>query len=72
LGLLNILPLPGFDGIKVLYLALPDSWCWRLHRAERWSLAYLALLSALGGLDWMGPALRAGLDLFSRAFGFPV
>jgi Zn-dependent protease len=45
LAALNLLPLPGFDGIKVLYAVLPDAWCWQLHRQERLYPVLLILLA---------------------------
>lgn len=43
LACLNLLPLPGFDGLKSLYMFLPDAWCWRLQRADRLFLLVLVL-----------------------------
>lgn len=72
LGLINLLPLPGFDGIKALYYFLPDEWCWRLNRADRSSVLVLALLSLLGGFAWLGIVVDALVRLSSRVLGFPV
>ncbi len=52
---LNILPLPGFDGLKALYVFLPDAWCWRLNRAEP---LYLVILLAAAWLGVFGYILR--------------
>lgn len=60
LAWLNLLPLPGLDGLKALYRFLPDAWCWVLHRAERWFILILVLAAWTGAL---GPLLRPGLDL---------
>jgi Zn-dependent protease len=43
LACLNLLPLPGFDGMKVLYLFLPDRWCWRLQQAEPYFMVILVV-----------------------------
>jgi Zn-dependent protease len=43
LACLNLLPLPGFDGMKALYVVLPDRWCWRLQQAEPYFLVILVL-----------------------------
>lgn len=49
LAWLNLMPLPGFDGLKALYAFLPGEWCWRLHRAERFHLYLLVLIVSV----WM-------------------
>jgi Zn-dependent protease len=72
LGLLNLMPVPGFDGIKALYVLLPDSWCWRLNRADRSSILILALLSVFGAFSWLVPAVRALSMLSGQWLGFPV
>ena len=51
LACFNLLPLPGFDGLKALYAFLPDEWCWRLQRGERYFLMVLLLAAWLGPLD---------------------
>ena len=71
LGAISLLPLPGFDGMKALYFALPDEWCWRLNRAERWGLLYLAALSAFGGLAWLATFSDFSVHLIGRIAGFP-
>ena len=43
LACLNLLPLPGFDGMKALYVFLPDRWCWRLQQAEPYFMVVLVL-----------------------------
>lgn len=53
LGCINLLPMPGFDGIKALYVFLPDSWCWRLNRAEPFFFMVLLLGLYLHLLDWV-------------------
>lgn len=61
LGGLNLLPLPGFDGLKALYALLPDAWCWQLHKAERWFVLVLVLAAWTRALDVaLYPALRLG------------
>jgi Zn-dependent protease len=72
LGVLNLCPLPGFDGMKALYVLLPDSWCWRLNRAERWGMIFLLLASALGALGWIMVLVGASLSLLGRVVGFPL
>lgn len=47
LACLNLLPLPGFDGLKALYVFLPERWCWRLHQADRYFLLVLVLVLAV-------------------------
>lgn len=63
LAWLNILPLPGFDGLKALYAFLPDEWCWRLQRGERYFLMILLLAAWFGALD---AALIPGFWLSDR------
>ena len=65
LAFFNLLPLPGFDGLKALYVFLPDEWCWRLQRGERYFLVIMLLAA------WFGPlnmALYPGFWL-SRLLG---
>ena len=52
--------LPGFDGLKALYVFLPDEWCWTLQRSERYFLIVLAMAAFFRVLDW---ALYPGLQL---------
>ena len=35
LACVNLLPLPGFAGLKALYVFLPEEWCWRLQSGDR-------------------------------------
>jgi len=72
LACVNLLPLPGFDGLKALYAFLPDEWCWRLQRGERFFLTVMLLAAWFGALDlalypgfWLGHALcgLAGVPL---------
>jgi Zn-dependent protease len=51
LACLNLLPLPGFDGMKALYVFLPDRWCWRLQQAEPYFLVILVLAAFTQVLD---------------------
>jgi Zn-dependent protease len=51
LACLNLLPLPGFDGMKALYFLLPDRWCWRLQQAEPYFLVILVLAAFTQVLD---------------------
>jgi Zn-dependent protease len=61
LAVFNLLPLPGFDGLKACYAFLPDSWCWRLQRAERWYIVILILAAWTKLLSWAGlPGLMLG------------
>jgi Zn-dependent protease len=69
---LGLLPLPGFNGLKVLYAFLPDEWCWRAQKGDRYFLSVLVLLAAFGALDvallpgfWLGHGL-------CRLAGLPV
>ena len=48
LGFFNLAPLPGFDGLKALYVLLPDEWCWRLSRAEPFFIVVLVMGLYLG------------------------
>ncbi|HTB21135.1 MAG TPA: site-2 protease family protein [bacterium] len=48
---INLLPLPGLDGLKVLYRFLPDEWCWRLQRGNQFFFPILVLVWVLGLLD---------------------
>jgi Zn-dependent protease len=72
LALVNLLPLPGFDGIKALYVFLPDAWCWKLSQADRYGILYLALIGALGGFGWLSLAIRWTLGLFSGLLELPA
>lgn len=64
LGWLNMLPLPGFDGMKALYWFLPDAWCWRLQRTERYFVMVLILAAWTRVLDVaLEPGTRFGLLL---------
>jgi len=51
LGWINLLPLPGLDGLKILYVLLPDEWCWRLQRGNRFFFPILLLLMITGVLN---------------------
>jgi Zn-dependent protease len=53
LGCFNLLPMPGLDGIKSLYVFLPDAWCWRLNRAGPFFFITLLLAFYLHLLDWV-------------------
>jgi Zn-dependent protease len=75
LACLNLLPLPGFDGLKALYAFLPDEWCWRLQAGERYFLVVLVLATWLGALNiallpglwlsrWLCAAAGVGLPSF--------
>lgn len=68
LGCLNLLPLPGFDGLKALYAFLPDAWCWQLQRAERWFFVVLVLAAWTRALDVaLYPGFRLGQALCALA-----
>ncbi len=53
LGLFNLIPFPGFDGLKALYVFLPDSWCWRLNKPEPFYLLALFMVFWLGLFQWV-------------------
>jgi Zn-dependent protease len=53
LGFFNLLPLPGFDGVKALYVFLPDAWCWRLNRPSWTFFLVLILAFYLHLLEWV-------------------
>lgn len=72
LACLNLLPLPGFAGLKALYALLPDEWCWRLQNADRYYLFAVVAAASFRTLDlavipglWLGRGLChwAGLAL---------
>jgi Zn-dependent protease len=72
LACVQLLPLPGFDGLKALYAFLPDEWCWHLQRGERYFLLVLAMAVGFHALDW---ALYPGLQLsrwLCAAAGVPL
>jgi Zn-dependent protease len=72
LACVQLLPLPGFDGLKALYAFLPDEWCWHLQRGERYFLLVLAMAVFFHALDW---ALYPGLQLsrwLCTAAGVPL
>jgi Zn-dependent protease len=61
LGWVNLLPVPGFDGLKTLYVLLPDEWCWQLQRGERLFFPILIVAAGLGLLDHvLVPAFSMG------------
>ncbi|MGH7442162.1 MAG: site-2 protease family protein [bacterium] len=62
LGWINLLPLPGFDGLKAIYALLPDEWCWRLQRGSRWLFPLLILALLFG---WFNLALIPAFSLGS-------
>jgi Zn-dependent protease len=75
LGFLNLLPLPGFDGLKALYAFLPDAWCWRLQRAESFFVLVLVLAVWTRTLDlmlapgfWLGQALCGAAGISGPLF----
>lgn len=69
---LNLLPLPGFDGLKALYVFLPDAWCWRLSRAEPLYLVILLAAAWLGVFSLiLGPLLR-GTQALCVLAGLPL
>lgn len=73
LACLNLLPLPGFDGLKVLYVFLPERWCWRLQRADSLFFLVLALAAFTQVLDlalWPAHALT-GLLCTWAGTGWP-
>jgi Zn-dependent protease len=72
LGLINILPLPGFDGLKALYVFFPDNWGYRLNQMDRGSILILLLVSMVGGLAWLGMLLEILLHLSNSWLGFPL
>lgn len=68
LGWINILPLPGFDGLKALYAFLPDEWCWRLQRGNRFFFPLLVLALVVGLFNLaMVPAFSMGTGLCAAA-----
>jgi Zn-dependent protease len=72
LACVNLLPLPGFDGLKALYAFLPDEWCWRLQRGERYFLVILLVAAWFNALDLaLYPAFWLGRVLCSLA-GVPL
>jgi Zn-dependent protease len=71
LGMINLLPLPGFDGMKILYVLLPDTWCWRISRAERWGLFLLFFASYWGIFNWIWIAQKLSLNFVAQWVGFP-
>ena len=74
LGWLNLLPLPGFDGMKALYVFLPDEWCWQLQRGERLFFPILVLALVFGVVQWaLAPAYAIGVGLCAAAgTGLPL
>jgi Zn-dependent protease len=65
---INLLPLPGFDGLKALYVFMPDEWCWRLQRVDRLFFPFLIVAAAVGVLDKaLIPAFELGRDLCTAA-----
>jgi Zn-dependent protease len=68
LGCFNLLPLPGFDGMKAIYALLPDEWCWQLQRIERMFFPILILAAAMGLLNRvLIPAFVLGSGLCAAA-----
>jgi Zn-dependent protease len=61
LACFNLLPLPTLDGLKALYVLMPDRLCWWLNRFEPFGfvILYLALVGLysqpfLSGIFWGG------------------
>ena len=48
---INLLPLPGLDGMKALYYFLPDEWCWRIQRANQFFFPIMLLVMITGVLN---------------------
>ena len=71
LGFFNLLPLPGFDGLKVLYAVLPDSWCWRLNRAEGLFIVVLVMGVYLGLFIRLSTPAYSATDALCRLAGIP-
>ncbi len=68
LGWINLLPLPGFDGLKAVYALLPDEWCWRLQKGSRWFFPLLVLALLFGWFDVvLLPAFSLGTGLCAFA-----
>lgn len=68
LAWINLLPLPGFDGLKALYVFLPDEWCWRLQKGNQLIFPVLVLVLVLGLLNMaLVPAFSIGAGLCSVA-----
>jgi Zn-dependent protease len=51
LAFFNLLPLPTLDGLKALYVFMPNAWCWALNRMEH--LGFIVLYLALMGLAYI-------------------
>ena len=68
LGWINLLPLPGLDGLKALYVFLPDEWCWRLQRGNQLLFPAMLFVLVLGLLNLaLVPAFILGSGLCSAA-----
>lgn len=68
LGWINLLPLPGFDGLKALYYFLPDEWCWRIQRGNQLFIPILLLALVFGLFNLaMVPAFAFGSGLCAAA-----
>jgi Zn-dependent protease len=68
LGWINLLPLPGLDGLKALYVLLPDEWCWRLQRGNQYFFPILVLVLIFGLLNLaLVPAFIFGSGLCAAA-----
>jgi Zn-dependent protease len=68
LGWINLLPLPGLDGLKALYVFLPDEWCWRLQRGNQYLFPVMLFVLILGLLNLaLVPAFVVGSGLCSVA-----
>jgi Zn-dependent protease len=64
LACINLLPLPGLDGMKALYAFMSDEWCWRLQKVDRMFLPLIvaaALLGLLGEVQVLAFGLGTGL-----------
>jgi Zn-dependent protease len=70
LALLNLLPIPGLDGGRVLASFLPSSWAPRIQKLEPYGLLLVLALSVLGFLAWLfDPAMHFIGGIIARLMG---
>ena len=71
LGVFNLLPVPPFDGSRIITVFLPQKWYFRIMRYERYLFAAVFLLLVLGALDAPLAALqRWAWNMMVYATGF--
>lgn len=69
LAVFNMLPIPPLDGSRVLYGLLPAGADRRYMSVEKYGILLVAAVLIFGG-EYVGPFLRAPVDIFMTVCGF--